>query len=348
MATIYDAYGEDGDFTYMNGSVGSGIAVATAGNAFRNTANCGRAYARCAVGFQGQPFGYRFWQGGNGFTLSSGWVSTRVWLQSTNIDAPNRMFGLIDANGVPRIYIIPNANSEMSIFNVFKRDAAGNSTLLGTTSSGFTPGPQIPDKLDIQFDYSPSGLLKIYINRNMVFSVSNTDITTDGVTALGGTLHGNYEQSLFETTFYSECIVSDSDTRDMSLTTLAPTAAGTVDQWTGEVSNVNASIVNDANFDTTTTSGATQRYLAGQIAPGNYVIVAKVTSIRATQGGGSLTRLALDQLVSGAEHTSAPVPFPGAFGPVTFIEATSPATGAAWTQAELGSAAREVGVKALT
>jgi hypothetical protein len=337
-ATIYDAYGEDGDYQYVNGAVGSGIGIVTSGNQFR------AGYARCAVQFfGGTAFGVRFWSTG---PRTTAWFGMRIWC-SNSADSPTKAWGLIDAGGVLRIAIQDTSSSTpAAAYNVYKRDAAGDLTLLGTTSSGFSPTPSEPDQFSCNFDYSTTGFLKLYINSSIVFNYSG-DITTDGQTQLAGTYHSGY-QAGGEYCAISECIVSDGDTRDMGIRTVAATGAGTVDQWTGAYTNVNEIQVNDSNFDTTATSGNVQRYLMSAIPTGNYNILAKATSLRATEGGGSLAHIALDELIGGTQYATSPVAFPTAFGNVTFVQPVNPATGVAWTQADINASGRESGYKATT
>jgi hypothetical protein len=336
MTIIYDAAGEDGDFIYMNGSVGANIAVLTAGGYFR------AAYARCAISFAanlGNPFGYRYWAAG---PQSAGWQGARLWMSSNNGDAINPLFGFFDVSGVPRILVVPVSGNPNLGFNVYKVDISGTRTQIGAAStSGFSASPSFPDQFSCQFDYAVAGSLKFYINSSLVF-VYDGDITTNGVTELAGVYLGNFQAGAA----WSEVICSDSDTRDMSVATLAASGAGTVDNWTGAYTNVNQIAVNDANFDTTVTAGAVQRYKISPLATGPYVILAKVTSLRATKGGGALANLSVDQLIGGTEYSSAAQLFPTAFGNYTLVEPISPATSAPWTQSEINDTAREAGYKA--
>ena len=205
-----------------------------------------------------------------------------------------KFFGFCDSSGLERIAVIQNYNAGLGVLNnqydVLKVDAAGNTTLLFTTISGFSNGPSVPDKIDFFFDYAVSGTLTMYINGALVGTYSG-DITTNSVTQLAGTYQGT--ASIGGQSYgYSECILADGDTRDLSVVTCAANGAGSTDQWTGAYTNVNVVTVNDANFDTTSTSGDVQLYTMSGIATGNFDILTLVTNIRATQGAGSLTHIA--------------------------------------------------------
>jgi len=347
---IFDVYGEDGDFAYYNASTANGIFIATAPNypaTFRSAANAAANYARCAIGAAGGT-GYmaRLWPSG---PQQTAWLGCRIFVPWFVNFAYQTVFffGLTDANGVLRIGFAYNNSG--TTFQVVKISAAGSVTSLGNSISAFSQANSWtsggPDQLSVNFDYASTGFLTVYINGAQVFTYSG-DITTDGMTALGGTYHGAGTVQSNAPILYSECVLSDSDTRDMSVFTLVPNAPGTADQWTGQVSNVDEITVNDGIYDTTSTSGAIQRYLMSAIPTGNYEILAKASHIRATQGSGSLTHIALAELLNGTANVTAPVAFPTAFGPVQFLETVNPVTGVAWTQADLTNVAREAGYQA--
>ena len=342
---ILDAYGEDGDFAYMNGNVGGGITIETS-----PTGNFRTGFARCAINIAGdngniysQAFAVRLWPIGG---LTTAWVSSR--LAGTNGNSVVKLWGLFDPNNVLRIYMISQEHNSMGgPYEIYKVDALGNATMLGITSSGFSTAPSVPDKFDCNFNYSTTGFITLYINSSLVFSYSG-DITTDGQTQLGGTYHGCLAVGNGNNTSWSECIVADGDTRDLSVVTCSASGTGTTDQWTGAYTNVNQIAVNDANFDTTTTSGDVQLYTMTGITTGNFDILTLVTNIRATQGAGALTHIALAQEISGTQYVTSPKNFPTAFGPVQFIQELNPATGQLWTQSDVNAGGFQSGYKATT
>jgi hypothetical protein len=239
-------------------------------------------------------------------------------------------------------------------YKVYKKDAEGNSTLLFTTISGFSGSPSVPDKMDVQFDYAVEGSLNIYINKVSVGSCTATDITTDGQTEVFGTYHASYENTpsnysaRFGTAF-SECHVSDTDTRDVTCYTMTANNAGTLDQWTGSFTNVDEITVNDLNFDTTTTSGDTQRYLMTALPTGNFVIDSVFTNLRCTAGGGDLSQIAVAQLIGGVSYITSPQELPVALvAPgISFKQTVNPATGLSWQPSDFGITF-ESGYQALT
>ena len=356
-----DAYGEDGDFNYYNGSIGdfnyggfSGVAIAlptdeTFGKNLFRPANAREAV--CISGnntaispgsFGVGTFMTRFWPFA-GAGLASGWCSHRVWCQTPEVAFSIAMYGIVTSGNEPLIYIVGNPEGNPGApFDVYGHKG-GAMMLLGTTLAGFSGDPEIPDKLDINFDFV-AGFVQIFVNGFQVFDYTSGLTSTDRAQ---GTYHAGVSSTTY--TAWSENFVCATDTRDMQMYTLAPNALGTLDQWTGALVNIDTPVVTDGAFDTTTTSGYVQRYKFSAIPTGNYIITGKFTNIRATQGAGSLTHLQAEQVVNGGHvEDSATQIVPTAFGPMQYIDLTNPYTGVLWTQADINDPTRENGYKALT
>jgi hypothetical protein len=330
--TILDAYGEDGDF------VRSAATIVNTSGYFR------AGYARCAL-YCGvsTASAYRLWPCG---ALASGWVTFRLYFTGSGGSGHANAFGLCDVNGITRLqFTAVNNNSPTNNWNIYKVSSTGSTTLLGTTSGGFTQNGSPPDKLDINWSYGSSGTLKIYINKNLVFNYSG-DLTTSGtITGYAGTSHGEIADNGYVA--YSEFCVANSDTRDLDIITQYATGSGSEDDWTGTYTNVSGYAVNDANFDTTATSGNIQLYAQSSAGTSSSLVVGVVTNVRATAGGGSLGNIELVQQIGGTLYSSSEIALPSSFSQVQFIQQTSPASGVAFTQSELNTS-YQLGVKALT
>jgi len=345
MVNIYDAAGEDGAFQYQTGSIGAGFLINTTGNTFRSLSNGSYAYARCSIQVFGGNHMIRIWPAGVRSVAS---VGMRVSCNSSSGDPLGLFIGLVDGAGVVRIALrnTLTTNGPGGPYNVYKIDALGTLTLLGTTSGGFSILPTSPDQFTMNYNYSTSGSLVMYVNGNQIFSFTG-DVTTDGLTALGGSYHGSYLNGGAENCSYSEVVVVDTDARNVALVTSEGAGPGTLDQWTGAVTNVNEIQVNDTNFDTTAVSGSVQRYAMSAIGTGNFTIVGKVTSLRCTQGTGLLSHIAQAELINGTPVVGSAQAFPPAFQEVLFIEQVNPVTGVAFTQGDINGA-RESGYQATT
>ncbi len=353
MPAMYDVAAEDGQFTYYNCAVSGGVTLSTSAGRYRTTANAGAIYARYGISISGAisgvPYMQRLWNAGG---QSTAWVSARVYFGTPITGATaNTFFGLVDSSGVLRIGFSPtNGASVTSNFTVTKYNAAGTATVLGTSSSSFSLTPALPDKLDVNFNYSTSGSLTVYINGSQVFTYAG-DITTDGTTSLGGYRFSGWGiasggGSISEGS-WSEVMCSPSSTKNFSLVTTAANAAGTLDQWTGAYTNVNGFSQNSAVFDYTASANQVQRYKMSGITAGAHQIVTVADSLICTSGGGTLTHLASVKFISGTQFFSSQKSLPASFAELMFFYDTCPSTSAQWTDAILNSTTLESGYESL-
>ena len=100
---------------------------------------------------------------------------------------------------------------------------------------------------DIYFNYAQAGEIRIYHNRNHNSShYYPGNLLIDGVTGFDTVaIHAG---STVSNNVISQVIVSDTDTRQMNLLTMAPTASGTVNEFTGQYSDINSTAWNDGTF----------------------------------------------------------------------------------------------------
>jgi hypothetical protein len=277
--------GEDIDFN----QVGSGLSIDSAGGTFRST------YARCSLKCNNIPGAY--WIASRPFTQTN--VNT-LWQGAQTIGnnpggATNYIhWGLADASGIPRLEIRGSGGGSGGVFFFCKLDSVGTITQLGSTF--FVPYSVTSlDKWDVFVNYSTTGSFSLYFNYNLIFTYSG-DLTTNGVTSvqyimLGCANAGNSGVNAW----WSEVIVSDSDTRGMAgLVTLPPVANGNThnfDVGTPAASNVNEILINDATFDGATTVGMIDQYTIGTLPAGSWQIVSVGIDARAERAnfGGPLS-----------------------------------------------------------
>jgi hypothetical protein len=125
---------------------------------------------------------------------------------------------------------------------IYKRSEGTYTTLATRTSSavGYR-------SFDLFFDYSESGLVQMYISGEadpiLSFSGDNLVSGVEGFTRV--CINTQTSPSYGEV---SEIIVSDTDTRAMSLRTLSPNAAGDVNQFTGGYADIDDETINDLDF----------------------------------------------------------------------------------------------------
>ena len=235
-------------------------------------------------------------------------------------------------------------------------NGAGTYTLINGAKPnfGFTPGPATPDALDIQvvnYDQTNNGSIFVYINGALAFGASGVTLFTDANSSLGGLkLSGVWvgADPACINFYYSEVIVSDQDTRGLSLARLTPTADGNTVNWdVGGVSNVNELTLNDLTVNSSGTPGQIQQYTTPALPSGNFGIVGVGYSARAQQGSFSGPgRLQFGARIGGVDYfDTTGTALPVALTRVQQVLYTVPGTGNAFTRADINSAGFNTAMK---
>lgn len=317
MVTIYLGGGEDTEFYQVGGGT-----ITTSATQFRPT------FARCGL----QPaFNVpgNYWQNRVPFSASSFWFGGRIWNIRTgnNAGAGAHIVEFLDASYTVRMYLAIGSGSNYSMYKV---DALNTSTLLATGSMSWSVSSI--DKLDINVIDSVTGSVSVYLNGQQVITYSG-DTTTDGVTSIANVRLYSANGNPGEFT-WSEIVVSDADTRSMSLQTLAPVANGNThnfDTGTPAAANVNEVTINDATIDGSSAAGQLDQYTIPAIAAGTFAILAVGVSARMQTGFGGPQHADLNVRSAGADYFS-PDQTPGVvFGDKEYWWYADPATSASWT-----------------
>jgi hypothetical protein len=330
-ATILFAGGEDLDFM----SIGSPIGV--------NTSNCyNSTYARESV--------YTTNNSGAYYLVTPVFTSSStVWAHfdfssctgnGANQNIPWVVFN--DSSGVTRIYLQFANGSAPAPVKIYKENAALTSTLLATSTS--TIFFNSLGTIDIYINYGVSGTITVYQNGSQIVTYSG-DTTTDGNTALAQLELGS---AVTNNTFYSQVIVSTTDSRTMHLATITPVANGNTMAWTGAVGNINTASYNDADTISSAASGQIGEFTASALPSGTFSIQAVVQSARAEATTGGPQNLKFDTRTGGTSYQSANQTLSTAFALYQYIWATNPNTSVAWTTSDLGAAGFNLGVESQT
>ena len=133
-------------------------------------------------------------------------------------------------------------------------------------------------------------------------------------------------------------IISDSDTRGLSLGTLTPAANGNTDNWdVGGVTNINEIVLNDSTGNSSGTAGQIQQYTTGSLPSGTFGVVAVALSGRMMSGSsGGPTKVDFGVRTASVDHWSADVTLPLSLATVQHIFMTDPGTSAPFDPAVLG------------
>lgn len=238
-----------------------------------------------------------------------------------------------------------NGGSGTSLPVLYKVDAVKNTTPLIQFTSGL--GGQI----DIHVVYSTSGLIEFYNNQDLVGTFTG-NVTTDGNTTLVGfDLGGEQFPPLAGSGQWSEIIWADSDTRAMSLVTLAPASNGNTDNWDiGGVTNINELTINDLTFNAALTASELQQYLTTD-PPNlpNIGVISVGVSSRAVAGPAGPQHLNLNVRTYSNDYNQGGFAIPAGYVKSFTQWPTNPNTGVAWLYSELFQAAGfNVGIESAT
>lgn len=335
MAVIYFGGGEDSEFYQMGGG-----GVTTTSTRFRS------AYARCALTTIGLSTaqGDNYWQNAVAFAQSEFWFTAQTIIQAVQ-NVANPMIDFLDASNIPRLRI-SGAGGSTTLWRVDKLNAAGTVTQLGSNFSMSVSSSSV-DKLDVNIVYSASGTFTLYLNRTQVFTYSG-DVTTDSATALANIrLRCETTTGLGNVRCWSEVIVSDSDTRAMSLKTFPPVANGNThdfDVGSPAAANVNEITLDDATLDGSSLAGQIDEYTITSLTPGTFAVVSIGVSARVQYGiqGPSPTQVALIVRTGGTDYFSDVFSPEVAWTSVQNWWAENPDTSSAWADVPVNIGALSV------
>lgn len=335
MTTIYFAGGEDHDHYQVGGGI---VDTGTAGS-FRST------YSRCGLRINNTLDNTAYWQNYATWasTPSTFWFSTRMAANSgASAGSGTKFIVFCDSANIPRLRLTSTGSS---IIIVQKLNTAGTATTLPNTLTPWTyvaSGTNIADKIDIHWVNSVSGSIDIYFN--LVHVYSYTGDTTTETTAIayhrGGWIGGGANS------WYSEFIVSDTDTRSFNLQTLAPVANGNThnfDTGSPAAANVNEITLLDATLDGSTTAGQIDQYTIPALAAGTYTIFAVGISARMQKGTSGPSKMDLGVRQSGTDYWSSDFTLDNAWWNYQNWWVTDPSTSATWTSLPVN-----IGLKSVT
>lgn len=318
--------GEDIDFP-------NGNAVA----AFTNSGFFRSGYARCGVhgntsgglGAWSLPF--------SGGAITSAWVSAYVQYNNSGQNSI-RFVGLVNSasgnnsgvwfgNGVSGTN--PDRRVALLTYN------GTTLTQLAMGSSDIFTGGMILARIDMQLtNYGSSSTVNIYVNGTLYLTYSGSTAVS-GISSLDTVgLYCNGGNSCVA----SEIIVSTTDTRAMSLLTMAPNGAGTTDSWTGTYTSVNPVAINDANSVYTNTATQDEQFtLIGTPAGAFSVQAVKIAARASYTSGAAVSNIALGVNSGGTVNPGSPQALANAYTTYERLMATNPVSSAAWTASDLNA-----------
>jgi hypothetical protein len=316
QATILWTGGEEIDFP-KGAAVTANLGFNRSGYG-RHTINVGTGFIGISNAFPSGP-------------VTSAWLSVQTYMNAVSTNM--KMVGLGKSGTSNSLWI--GTGGTAGKIALWKYDGT-TWTLLASEAGVSVPTSALNYKYDMQvINYGASATVNIYVNGSAAPKLTFTgDVTAGGNTNLDNVQisqpNGNW-------TFYSEFIVADVDTRLMSVVTLAPSAAGTTNQWTGAYTDISESTLNDATLVTSATSGQNFQCNFNDLPSGSFAIKAVKATARAVQTGGGIASLALGL------YTNATVSVPSASALTTTWDTyetlyqTNPVTSSAFTPTEVNA-----------
>ena len=288
-------------------------------------------YARCMIcsptGTKTLPFA--------GGAVTSAWLS---WVATFNAgDTNKRWIGLINsATSNSGIWFgLGSASNKAAIF---KYDGTTLTTL--ATETGTSLGTGIANvgtaKFDLQIvNYGSSSVVNLFVNGALVISYS-------GSTAISGVANldcvGLAGENNVGNGGMSEIIVADEDTRSFSLFVMAPTGAGTTDNWTGAVTTINGTSFSDASPNFTNTAAQDQQANLTDPPTGIFGVKAvKIAARAAASVGSTPTKIKLGYNSGGSVAVGAAQTLTNSYTTYEQLDATNPVTSAAWAFSDLAA-----------
>lgn len=314
QATILWAGGEDVDFP--NGGVcriGGGV---RAGYARHSIATCNAALLPVSLPFSGGA-------------VTSVWMSAYIW----GADNVSHKYVGLTRSGTTSSLFVGTSASGMTKVALWKFDGT-TWTELAAESTG-TLVYDGSAKWDMQvIGYGASATVNIYINGSLTPRVTYTgNVLAGSATNLDSVIlkgSGNWSS-------VSEIIVADSDTRKLSLVTLAPNAAGDANQWAGTYSNINVEANTDATTISDTTSGDIFRCNVSDLPSTSVQVLAVKVAARMTQTAPGIASAALGVKTNASVSVPSAAALPGVWGTIETFYLTNPITSGAWTPADVNA-----------
>lgn len=321
-ATVLWMGGEDIDFPN-----GSGTCVPVMGSQIRT------GYARvslrsCLSGSGGIAVSTPF----SGGAITSGWISVRAYNDGNN---SSRFAGFVKS-GTSNSLIMGTSASGNTKVALWKYDGT-TWTELAASAAGAITGSAL-HKMDMQLiNYGASATVNIYVDALATPALTYTgDVTAGGsVNVDSVAISGNPNSTWYAS--ISEAIVADSDTRQLSLVSLAPNAAGDLNQWTGSYTNVNPTWINDTSYVTDNTSGNLFESNLINLPTGIGAVAVQGVKVaaRAAKYGSGMGSLSLGVKTNATVSAPAAVAQGVGWATTETYYLTNPVTSSTWTSSEI-------------
>lgn len=283
------------------------------------------------------------------------WLSARVYVAaSTCEDGPStssKVVGLVNSSSKNGVYFgYSGCGLGFIKAGIYKEDGSGSGSIANAEAANLYSTKIY--KIDLQIiNLGESSTINLYIDGGAapIATVTGTTVTngaTLDTVAVGNA--GAVTWHCYDSCYprVSEIIVSDTDTRQLSLVTLAPSANGDSTDWADGTPSADCAILSKTAIDDTTylssaTSAQTHQCTVAAspgFPAGNFSIPAISLSARAGKSYTGIGGFSLGVKVNGSANTPTAVSLPATFiGGIQALYTQNPIRSAPWTLTDLNS-----------
>jgi hypothetical protein len=312
---ILQVAGEDVDF------LGSSTVANATGGQFRS------GFARCGIWSSLYTKSLPFVGG----AVTSAWFSFYNAFNSTYGTTPTLIAGLVDQATSASGLWIGSGSANPLRYALYKFDGTTATQLAQMTYDVLVHNEGTFFRLDVQLvNYGATATVTVYLDGIQVMTYTG-DVTVAGTTNLSciglynknGASYGNANSSSV-----SEIIVSDADTRALSLVTMAATGVGNTDAWTGAYTDENEISLNDATDVYSNTPSQDEDFNITDPPAGVYSVTAVMRVARASAtSGASATEVGLGFYIGSTHYPGTAQSPTTSWEPYQELYANDPSTG---------------------
>ena len=320
-ATILWMGGEDIDFP--NGTL---LSIGTDSRVFRSGYSRGGVYVSSYPGIASS----NAFPGG---AVTSAWISFQ-WYHTGNSNYPAVGFG---KTGTSSYLFFGTDSGNGAKAALWKYDGTTFTELASESGTSVSGSWSVsgPVKFDMQvISYGASATVNVYMAAQPTAILTYTGNVVAGSAVSLDTAairaHDNGEN-------ISEVIVSSTDTRNLSLVTLAPNAAGDTNNWTGSYSNINPLTINDATNITDNTNNDVFECKMNSLPSTGVTILGVKIGARATTAGGGETSIALGVKTNSSISVPSATTQTAAWSTTETFYSTNPVTTNPWAPSEINA-----------
>lgn len=194
-------------------------------------------------------------------------------------------------------------------------------------------------RLDIQVTYGTSGRFTLYVNGALYLDYTG-DITVAGATSINSIEFGPGRGTASIGCQWSEVIVTDGeDPRPLTLKTLVPNGAGDLSAWTGAFGDVDEYEASSTDLVSSGTAGQETNFDCTGMPSGGGNLSVRLVKVVASglRGSGGPQKIQLGVKSGSTSGYSADLALTTGFTAVSNSWTLNPATGSAFTAAEIDS-----------